>query len=226
MPAKSNVTSDHETIRRWVEERGGSPACVRGTGGDGDIGMLRIDFPGYSGEQSLEHIGWDDWFRKFDERNLAFLHQDRMADGTRSNFNKLIGSETANAREHGRRKASRRSLRASSGRRAASRSRSRSKSGTRSARTTASSARRKTRASSKSRSSSKRNSSRRSSSKKSSRSRSARSSASARSSRASRSRSRASRPTRGRRIKAVVIEVERSPRSRSRRSSNRGKRAA
>jgi hypothetical protein len=216
MPAKSNVTTDHETIRRWVEERGGSPACVRGTGGKGDIGMLRIDFPGYSGEQSLEHIGWDEWLRKFDERNLAFLHQDQMADGTRSNFNKLIGRETAAARAHGQRRASRRRLRASSGRKAASRRRSRSGSRSRSARTTARSSRGKTRASS--RGSAKRSSTGRSSGTKSSGGRSKRS---ARSSR------RASAPKRGRRIRAVVIEVEPSPRSRSRRSgSNRGKRAA
>src|SRR2546430_13602510 len=33
-----------------------SPACVRGTGGKDDVGMIRLDFPGYSGEESLEEI--------------------------------------------------------------------------------------------------------------------------------------------------------------------------
>jgi len=45
--------TDHETIRRWVEERGGWPARVKGTGNDDDPGLLRIDFPGFSGEKSL-----------------------------------------------------------------------------------------------------------------------------------------------------------------------------
>ena len=35
--------NDHDEIRQWAEERGGTPSCVRGTGGEGDIGMLRYD---------------------------------------------------------------------------------------------------------------------------------------------------------------------------------------
>jgi len=35
--------------------------------------MIRLDFPGYSGERSLEPIDWDDWFDKFEESNLALL---------------------------------------------------------------------------------------------------------------------------------------------------------
>ena len=83
-------TTSHEFIRRWAEDRGGKPACVRGTGGRGDTGMLRIDFPGYSGQQTLQHIDWDKWFEKFDEKNLALLYQDRTKGGRKSNFNKLV----------------------------------------------------------------------------------------------------------------------------------------
>jgi hypothetical protein len=91
----SNITFDPEVIRKWAEERGARPACVRGTGGEGDIGMLRLDFPGYSGEESLEHISWEDWFRKFEERKLALVYQDKTATGRKSNFNKIISRETA-----------------------------------------------------------------------------------------------------------------------------------
>jgi ferritin-like metal-binding protein YciE len=86
----AKTTTDHEEIRRWAEERGAEPACVKGTGGKGDIGMLRLDFPGYSGADSLEHISWDDFFEKFDERGLALLHQDETTAGEKSNFNKLV----------------------------------------------------------------------------------------------------------------------------------------
>jgi hypothetical protein len=86
---------DHEEIQQWAEERGASPACVRGTGGGEDVGMIRLDFPGYSGEQSLEHIEWDDWFQKFDESGLALLVQEKTAAGQKSNFNKLVSRETA-----------------------------------------------------------------------------------------------------------------------------------
>jgi hypothetical protein len=97
--AESKVTFDHDEIRRWADERNATPACVRGTGGHGDLGMIRLDFPGYSGESSLEHISWEDWFKKFDERNLALLYQETTAAGERSNFNKIVSRETAEAAE-------------------------------------------------------------------------------------------------------------------------------
>jgi hypothetical protein len=93
--ATAQITTDHVVIRRWAEEREGRPAHVKGTGGEGDIGILRIDFPGYSGEGTLAPISWDDWFRKFDERGLAFLYQEQTVGGAKSNFNKIISRETA-----------------------------------------------------------------------------------------------------------------------------------
>jgi hypothetical protein len=97
----SHYLTDHDEIRRWAEERNAAPACVRHTGGKSDIGMIRLDFPGYSGETSLEHIDWVEWFQKFDENNLALLVQEETARGEKSNFNKIVGRETAEAREHG-----------------------------------------------------------------------------------------------------------------------------
>jgi hypothetical protein len=94
----TKVTTDHEEIRRWVEERGGWPAHVKGTGEDGDPGVLRIDFPGYSGEDTLEPIPWDEWFRKFDEKNLAFVYQDKTASGEQSYFNELVSRDTVEER--------------------------------------------------------------------------------------------------------------------------------
>ena len=111
--AEANTTSDHEEIRRWAEQRGGQPACVKGTGDEGDVGMLRLDFPGYSGEESLQHISWDEWFDKFDERGLALLYQEQTAGGAQSNFNKLVSRETAAAESGGK---SRSRARGSSGR--------------------------------------------------------------------------------------------------------------
>jgi hypothetical protein len=99
----AKVTTDHEKIRRWVEERGGHPASVRRTGGARDPGLLRIDYPGYRGEQSLEPLSWKQFFRKFDESDLAFLYQDRTASGRLSRFSKLVDRSKANGRSPARR---------------------------------------------------------------------------------------------------------------------------
>lgn len=104
--ASAKVTTDHETIRRWVEERGGTPACVKGTGGEGDVGMLRIDFPGFGGEESLQHVDWKTWFDAFEANELAFLYQDETAEGRPSRFNKLVARETVKRRERGEHEAS------------------------------------------------------------------------------------------------------------------------
>ena len=85
-----HATTNHDFIRRWVEERGGHPAKVKGTGTEDDPGMIRIDFPGFSGD-SLEEISWEDWFRAFDENELAFLHRDmEHGKGDLDRFNKLV----------------------------------------------------------------------------------------------------------------------------------------
>ena len=89
-------TTDHDEIRRWAGERGGWPARVKGTGEGDDTGMIRIDFPGYSGGDSLERISWDEWFQQFDENELALLHRDfKHEDGEPDRFNKLVSRKTA-----------------------------------------------------------------------------------------------------------------------------------
>jgi hypothetical protein len=95
----SRTTTDHDEIRRWVEQRDGRPARVKGTerGGD-DVGILRIDFPGGGAEQeSLEPISWDEFFKEFDEKQLAFLYQERTADGQVSRFNKFVRRDGADS---------------------------------------------------------------------------------------------------------------------------------
>lgn len=90
MASESHTTTDHDEIRRWVEEHDGKPASVRGTEDDEAAGVLRIDFPGGTGEDQLEHISWDDWFAKFEDQGLAFLYQAEKASGEDSTFFKLV----------------------------------------------------------------------------------------------------------------------------------------
>ncbi|MCF2447412.1 hypothetical protein L0657_25890 [Dyadobacter sp. CY345] len=91
--AKSLTTRDHKKIQKWVEKRGGKPATVKGTEEKDETGILRIDFPGYSGKDSLEEINWEDFFAKFDESNLEFLYQEKTADGKESRFSKFVSKK-------------------------------------------------------------------------------------------------------------------------------------
>ena len=88
--AEAKVTTDHAEIQRWVEERGGHPARVKGTENTKGPGVLRIDYPGYSGEDTLEAISWEEFFEAFDDNNLAFLYQEETKGGSESRFSKLI----------------------------------------------------------------------------------------------------------------------------------------
>lgn len=89
------LSRDPEIIRKWAEDRGAKPSTVASTRSENDPGLIRLDFPGYSGSDSLEEISWEDWFSKFFENDLVLLYQEETADGQKSNFNKLIKAETA-----------------------------------------------------------------------------------------------------------------------------------
>ena len=81
MSGETRTTTNHDEIRKWAEARGGKPATVKRTESDDEVGVLRIDFPGYSGQDTLEEITWDEFFAKFDEKQLAFLYQDKTSSG-------------------------------------------------------------------------------------------------------------------------------------------------
>jgi hypothetical protein len=94
MGAETRTTSGHDESRRWVEEHDGVPATVRGThDGEDAAGMLRFDFPGGAGENSLEHISWDAWFQKFDAEGLQLLYQLEKSDGGDSTFFKVVSPD-------------------------------------------------------------------------------------------------------------------------------------
>jgi hypothetical protein len=94
----SKVTTSHQEIKRWVEARGGHPARVKNTEKGKSAGVLRIDYPGFSGEDTLEEITWEEFFEGFDENNLAFLYQDEKQDGSESRFSKLISRDESESK--------------------------------------------------------------------------------------------------------------------------------
>lgn len=83
---QSLATRSHDVIRHWAEERRAAPATIEGTDHDGRPGVLRFNFPGFGQGGRLKEIGWKDWFRSFDDRELVFLFQEHKRDGKQSNF--------------------------------------------------------------------------------------------------------------------------------------------
>src|SRR5690348_16509426 len=77
--SSATTTTDHDDIRQWVEKRGGHPAAVADTMDNGQGGaLLRIDFdePGGNDDDRLKRIGWDEFFKIFDDNGLAFLRSE------------------------------------------------------------------------------------------------------------------------------------------------------
>ena len=95
--ASATKTTDHDFIRKWVEDRGGTPTRVDAAGHKQGGGILRINFeePGGDDDDDLEPIDWDTFFKTFEDNNLAFLHQDETADGEVSRFNKFVSRDDA-----------------------------------------------------------------------------------------------------------------------------------
>ncbi|WP_051684050.1 Rho termination factor N-terminal domain-containing protein [Blastococcus sp. URHD0036] len=84
---RSLVTTSHEVIRQWAEERGGEPATVPGTEHGDHLGVLRIDFGGDNAD--LRKVSWDEWFATFDVRELNFIYQEERTDRNQSTFFRL-----------------------------------------------------------------------------------------------------------------------------------------
>ncbi|WP_029029622.1 hypothetical protein [Salinarimonas rosea] len=99
----AQATTDHETIRKWAEGKGGKPAAVARTHDDDSVGIVRIMFPDAknSRHDALTEISWEEFFRQFEDAELALLYEpDSM-------FSKIVGRDTLEKRQHGDRAASR-----------------------------------------------------------------------------------------------------------------------
>src|SRR5690348_1959853 len=80
--AQTTHTIDHQEIKEWVEEHGGSPAAIEGTYDGFGSGILRIDWG--KGDEALDQLSWEDFFRVFDDNDLAFVYE--MNDGEGDSF--------------------------------------------------------------------------------------------------------------------------------------------
>lgn len=64
------------------------PACVAGTQGSDEAGVLRIDFNEH--DDGLGILSWQEFFATFDEQDLAFRYQEETAGGEESRFFRFV----------------------------------------------------------------------------------------------------------------------------------------
>jgi hypothetical protein len=65
------LLTDHAQIQHWAQARHGAPACVEGATDACEPAMLRFDFS--DPDELVEPISWDQWFRCFDDADLALM---------------------------------------------------------------------------------------------------------------------------------------------------------
>lgn len=93
----AQATTDHVKIREWAESKGGKPAAVERSHEGGDVGIIRIMFPDnpQSEHDNLVEISWEEFFRQFEQSQLALLYEDDNL------FSKIVGRDTVEKRKQG-----------------------------------------------------------------------------------------------------------------------------
>ncbi|MCB1469883.1 MAG: hypothetical protein M9944_14475 [Rhizobiaceae bacterium] len=98
--AETMDLTDHDAIRDWAAARMGAPAIMDASAEGGTQPVLRIVFDQIAYQDQdraerpqnaggLELVEWDDWFKLFDELNLALVVA-REQPGRKDSFHELI----------------------------------------------------------------------------------------------------------------------------------------
>ncbi|MFC6953370.1 hypothetical protein [Halorubellus litoreus] len=83
-----NATTNHETIRRWAEQRNAEPARA----GAGAEDVLRFSFPD---SDRFRVVSWTEFFAAFEREGLAFVYQPEEDPGVDSSrFYKFVDRAT------------------------------------------------------------------------------------------------------------------------------------
>ena len=76
MVFQGKVTVDKERMKQWIEAYHGWPALKISPPGLEPSSSLRIGFPGCEDREQLAIVSWEEFFKIFEQENLAFLYQD------------------------------------------------------------------------------------------------------------------------------------------------------
>ncbi|HYC71958.1 MAG TPA: hypothetical protein VEB66_12170 [Opitutaceae bacterium] len=81
-------TIDHRRIRRWAEDRKGRPVAVKYAGTD-PAATLRFEFGDRRVDPDVDELTWTDFFERFEDLRLAFVHDRDGPNGARGSFHKF-----------------------------------------------------------------------------------------------------------------------------------------
>jgi hypothetical protein len=86
--SEAKATRNHDTIRRWAEERGAKPSAMADAISPCDPDGLKLDFD--AKDRKLDVLTWGEFFEDFDDAELTFLYQDETEGGKKSRFYKFV----------------------------------------------------------------------------------------------------------------------------------------
>jgi hypothetical protein len=88
MAQDKKCTTDHDEIKHWVEEHDGRPALLKEE--TSSVTPIKIIFPEYDINDHVEEVTWTEWFREFEEEDLAFEYKEDVEEGEEVGAFKLI----------------------------------------------------------------------------------------------------------------------------------------
>lgn len=85
-------TIDHRRIRHWAEDRKGRPVAVKFAGTD-PAATLRFEFGDHHPDPDVDELTWADFFERFDDLRLAFVHAREGPTGGQGEYHKFVARE-------------------------------------------------------------------------------------------------------------------------------------
>lgn len=80
-------TTDHEEIRKWIEEHKGTPAVIKGMIEETGVEipeMLHVSFD--QDDPNMEGLDWEEFFERFEDANLALVYNETIGEGETPDF--------------------------------------------------------------------------------------------------------------------------------------------
>jgi hypothetical protein len=83
-------TIDHNEIKSWTEERKGAPASLKEPSEEASNLILRILFNGDKNVNQAKEISWEQFFKLFEQHQLALVYKHENFGGKLSNSHRFV----------------------------------------------------------------------------------------------------------------------------------------